>query len=129
MIAAASADALARLLDEQQYELDSGPCLEALRTARVVTADDLSTETRWDGYPALAVAPGVRSVLSSPLLVNEQPIGALNLYAQAAHAFDEDSHMAAAQLTALAAVSSPVLPGLGPQSRIPGKDRRNSEQV
>ena len=88
VITVASADALARLLDEQQYELDTGPCLEALRTARVVTADDLSTETRWDGYPALAVAHGVRSVLSSPLLVNEQPIGALNLYAETAHAFD-----------------------------------------
>jgi len=106
VITVASADALARLLDEQQYELDTGPCLEALRTARVVTADDLSTETRWDGYPALAVAHGVRSVLSSPLLVNEQPIGALNLYAQTAHAFDEDSHMAAAQLTALAAATA-----------------------
>jgi len=106
VITVASADALARLLDEQQYELDTGPCLEALRTARVVTADDLSTETRWDGYPALAVAHGVRSVLSSPLLVNERPIGALNLYAETAHAFDEDSQVAAAQLTALAAATA-----------------------
>ena len=28
-----------------------------------------------------------------------------------------------------ATMSSPVLPGLEPQSRIPGKDRRNNEQV
>jgi GAF domain-containing protein len=54
----ASADAMARLLDEQQYELDAGPCLEALRTARVIIADDLISENRWDGYPALAVGHG-----------------------------------------------------------------------
>jgi GAF domain-containing protein len=102
-ITVASADALARLLDEQQYELDTGPCLQALRTGRVVLADDLSVETRWDGYPALAVAHGVRSVLSTPMLVGERPIGALNLYAVTAGVFDADAQSAAAQLTALAA--------------------------
>ena len=81
VITVASADALARLLDEQQYEVEDGPCLQAIRTARVVPADDLTTESRWDGYPAMAVAHGVRSVLSSPLLVNGTSIGALNLYA------------------------------------------------
>lgn len=91
VITVASADALARLLDEQQYELDTGPCLQALRTGQVVVADDLSVETRWNGYPALAVAHGVRSVLSTPLLVGERSIGALNLYALAAGVFDEDS--------------------------------------
>jgi GAF domain-containing protein len=105
VITVASADSLARLLDEQQYELDTGPCLEAIRTGRVVVSDDLSQETRWTGYPARAIAHGVRSVLSSPLLVGERPIGALNLYAIDAHAFDADSHAAAAQLTALAAAT------------------------
>jgi GAF domain-containing protein len=105
VITVASADPLARLLDEQQYEVDDGPCLEAIRSGRVVIADDLSIETRWDGYPAMAVAHGVRSVLSSPLLVNDAPIGALNLYALTEHAFTPDSRSAAAQLTALAAAT------------------------
>jgi GAF domain-containing protein len=105
VITVASADALARLLDEQQYELDDGPCLEALRTATVVLTDDLSTESRWDKYPGLAVVHGVRSVLSSPLLVNGASIGALNLYAVTANAFDADSRAAAAQLTGLAAAT------------------------
>ena len=91
VISVASADALARQLDEQQYEVQDGPCLEAIRTARVVLADDLTAETRWDRYPAMAVAHGVRAVLSSPMLVNDAPIGALNLYAVTPHAFDADS--------------------------------------
>ena len=103
VITVASADALARLLDEQQYELDDGPCLQALRTATIVHTDDLTTEARWDGYPGLAVVHGVRSVLSSPLLVNGAAIGALNLYAVTANAFDAESRAAAAQLTLLAA--------------------------
>jgi hypothetical protein len=42
-------------------------------------------------------------VLSSPLLVNGAAIGALNLYAVTANAFDAESRAAAAQLTLLAA--------------------------
>jgi GAF domain-containing protein len=105
VITVASADALARLLDEQQYQVLDGPCLEAIRTARVVLSDDLGIERRWDGYPAMAVAHGVRSVLSSPLMVGSAPIGALNLYATAAGAFTPDARAAAGQLTALAAAT------------------------
>ncbi len=105
VITVASADRLAGLLDEQQYEFDDGPCLQATRTAKVVFSVDLATETRWSGYPVLAVAHGVRSVLSTPLLVGGRSIGALNLYARDTHAFDEDSKAAAAQLTGLAAAT------------------------
>jgi GAF domain-containing protein len=92
-------------LDEQQYQVLDGPWLEAIRTARVVVSDDLSIDQRWDGYPAMAVAHGVRAVLSSPLMVGSSPIGALNLYATAAGAFTADSRAAAGQLTALAAAT------------------------
>jgi len=105
VITVASADGLARLLDEQQYELDIGPCLEAIRTGKVVRCDDLSVECRWDGYPAGAVTHGVRSVHSSPLFVADRPIGAMNLYSQAVDAFDEHSRSIAAQLAALAAAT------------------------
>jgi GAF domain-containing protein len=105
VITVASADALARLLDEQQYELHDGPCLQALSTGTVVLADDLTVETRWPGYPARAVAHGIRSVLSTPLLIGGRPTGAVNLYAENAHAFDADSTAAAAQLTELAAAT------------------------
>jgi GAF domain-containing protein len=105
VITVASADPLARLLDEQQYEVEDGPCLEAIRTGIVVMSHDLSRESRWDGYPAMAVAHGVRAVYSSPLLVADRAIGALNLYATGADAFDTDSRAAAAQLTRLAAAT------------------------
>jgi GAF domain-containing protein len=105
VITVASADALARLLDEQQYELDHGPCLQALSTGQLVDADDLTDESRWPGYPARAVAHGIRTIYSSPLVVNGQPIGALNMYAEGPHAFDADARAAIGQLTALAAAT------------------------
>lgn len=105
VVTVASADALARLLDEQQYELDQGPCLEALSTGVVVSSEDLSRDTRWNGYPPRALAHGVRAVYSSPLLVNGAAIGALNIYGLGADAFGADARAAIAQLTALAAAT------------------------
>ncbi len=105
VITVASADALARLLDEQQYELEQGPCLQALATGQVVSAPDLSRESRWDGYPMRALAHGIGSIYSSPLLVNDQAIGALNMYGHGANAFNSEARSLIAQLTALAAAT------------------------
>ena len=50
-LSAAASDSLGALLDEQQYDIHEGPCLEAVRTREPVRADDLARENRWDGYP------------------------------------------------------------------------------
>lgn len=105
VVTVASADPLARLLDEQQYELDDGPCLQAMATGQVVSALDLRHETRWGGYPARALAHGVEGVYSSSLTVQGRPIGALNMYATDAGAFDAAAQQTIAQLTALTAAT------------------------
>lgn len=105
VVTVASADPLARLLDEQQYEIEEGPCLQALATGQVVSALDLRHETRWDGYPARALAYGIEGVYASPLLVADRVIGALNLYSADASAFDERSQQTIAQLTAMTAAT------------------------
>jgi GAF domain-containing protein len=105
VVTVASADALARLLDEQQYELEDGPCLQAMATAQVVSAPDLRSESRWDGYPARALAYGVGGVYSSPLQVNDRTLGAINMYAGSADAFDDVARATIAQLTSLTAAT------------------------
>ena len=87
---------LARRADERQYEVDEGPCLQALRTGVVVRVDDMATEQRWGRFPALAVEIGVRSSLSLPLVVEDRPRGALNLYATEPAAFGPDDEATAA---------------------------------
>jgi putative methionine-R-sulfoxide reductase with GAF domain len=78
---------LALRADERQYELDDGPCLQSLRTGEVVSVPDMAHEDRWGPYPQRAVAAGVRSSLSLPLVAGERGRGALNLYATRPHAF------------------------------------------
>ncbi|HET9254745.1 MAG TPA: GAF and ANTAR domain-containing protein [Pseudonocardiaceae bacterium] len=87
VITAASSDALARQLDEQQYEHDTGPCLQSLTSGEVVESVDLAAENRWGPYPALAMAHGVLAILSTPLIVDGKPAGVLNLYACTPQAF------------------------------------------
>ena len=97
----ASSDALATKVDEVQYGSGNGPCLESLRTGRVVLADDLASDDRWGEYRSHALAHGVRSSLSLPLnpsdaahdpagdeqSARDEALGALNIYAHEAHAF------------------------------------------
>ena len=51
-------------LDEKQYGQDDGPCLQALRTGRIVHVPDTLDETRWGRYPGFAAGLGIRSSLS-----------------------------------------------------------------
>ena len=58
----------------------------------MVAIEDLSTETRWPRYrdAALPLTP-IRSILSFRLFSDGKGLAALNLYAEGAHKFDEES--------------------------------------
>jgi GAF domain-containing protein len=80
---------LAIQADEIQYGRGQGPCLEALRTGTVIQVIDLATDERWPAYRSHALAHGVRSSLSLPLIVDGNSVGALNLYTPIQHEFTE----------------------------------------
>lgn len=71
-----------------QQELGEGPCLEAIGTGEACASLDLDHEVRWPRWTAQARRLGIRSVLSVPLEGSAGVVGALNLYARSAHAFD-----------------------------------------
>jgi len=110
----ANSGALAAHVDEQQYALGDGPCLQALRTGRTVSVTDLAREQRWDGYPAHALGYGIRSSLSLPLTTEDVTRGALNLYATVPDAFDESARRRA---SLFAAHASGVLTLVSRQAR------------
>jgi GAF domain-containing protein len=83
----ACSDELAGRVNGLQYSLGEGPCLTALADGRPAHSTDLTAEPRWPQFAAAAVAIGVRSALSLPLIAQEQVIGALNLYARGPDAF------------------------------------------
>ncbi|WP_104522461.1 GAF and ANTAR domain-containing protein [Blastococcus atacamensis] len=78
---------LAAAGDERQYELDDGPCLQALRSGELVAVADTAVEQRFGLYPQRALEAGVRSSLSFPLELGDRARGALNLYASRPDAF------------------------------------------
>jgi transcriptional regulator with GAF, ATPase, and Fis domain len=79
-LTAAHTDARVLILDESQYGAGDGPCLEAMRTGRVVRADRADIQRRWPRLGVAAAATGVNSVLAVPLQTDDSAIGALNLY-------------------------------------------------
>jgi GAF domain-containing protein len=78
----AASNAAVEQADALQYELDEGPCLTAWRTGELVRIDDTLTDGRWPRWNEAAGAQGVRSVLSAPLSMGGESIGAMKVYCE-----------------------------------------------
>ena len=82
---------LATRLDETQYAKGYGPCMHAASSGELTEIPDTRIETRWADYSRRAAEEGNLSSLSVPLPIDDDMVGALNIYARVPHAFDEDS--------------------------------------
>jgi GAF domain-containing protein len=82
---------LALALDEAQYELGHGPCMQAASATTIESVSDMATESRWPDWTARALRAGARSSLSIGLPFHATAVGALNFYATEPRAFDDDA--------------------------------------
>jgi GAF domain-containing protein len=102
---ATTSDAVARG-DALQYELREGPCLDAVRDHELVCSGDLTTDDRWPTWgPRVAEECGARSMLCVQLYVEEDSLGALNMYSRQVNAFDDSDQAEALALAAHVAVA------------------------
>lgn len=78
----AASDIVSRRLDELQFTLGEGPCIDAYALRRPVLEPDLSGHgsSRWPGYAAAAQDEGVRAVFAFPLQIGTARAGALDVY-------------------------------------------------
>ena len=76
-------------VDDVQYGLGDGPCIMAAREGRTVMSGSLEDEPRWGTFGGQVAAMGVHSVVSLPLRLGDDVVGAMNVYAHAHDAFDE----------------------------------------
>jgi GAF domain-containing protein len=76
----AASNQLVEQADALQYEFDEGPCLTAWRTRQLIRIDDTATDSRWPSWNSAAARLSVRSVLSVPLVVDGEGIGAIKVY-------------------------------------------------
>jgi anti-anti-sigma factor len=74
-------------MDASQYATGEGPCVDASVKGRWFHAESLVNETRWPSFTPRAQALGIKAILSSPLLAEDRPVGALNIYSRTAMAF------------------------------------------
>jgi GAF domain-containing protein len=92
-------------LDSAQYRSEKGPCLQAYSVNEVVRGTISESAEHWPEFTAAAVEAGVRSVLAVPLVVNELPLGALNLYSKTVESYDETAEETAVLFSEQAAVA------------------------
>jgi GAF domain-containing protein len=78
-------------VDEVQYRVGEGPCLQAVEAGAIQMSGSLGGEVRWPRFGPQAGRLGVHSALSLPLLLKDQVVGSLNVYGQARNAFDTRS--------------------------------------
>src|SRR5438309_5545663 len=89
-----SSNDVSALIEELQYTLGEGPCVDAYRQDRPVFEPDLAEPgvSRWVAFTPRAVEAGARAVFGFPLRVGAISIGALNLYRDHPGPLDDDQH-------------------------------------
>jgi GAF domain-containing protein len=78
----AASDGPAAMMEELQYTLGEGPCVDSSQTGRPVLQPDLvrSGPPRWPGFSAGALQVGIRAIFAFPLRVGAIRLGVLDLY-------------------------------------------------
>ncbi len=89
-----ASDAVVEAVEEMQYTFGEGPCVDAFRGRRPVSAPDLAEDAdgRWPEFRAAALAAGMRAAFGFPLLVGPTCIGALNLFNDCAGSLTAQEH-------------------------------------
>lgn len=88
----AATDGTALELEDLQFSLGEGPCVDASQSGRPVLQPDLARtgEQRWPAFAAGAAAAGLAAVFAFPLRVGGIRLGVLDLYRTSVGALSGD---------------------------------------
>jgi hypothetical protein len=112
-----SSNDVSALIEELQYTLGEGPCVDAYHDDRPILEPDLAAATtRWLAFTPPAVAAGARAIFGFPLQLGGIRLGALNLYRDQPGPMDEEQYADALVLASVAAkavlaMQAQALPG------------------
>jgi hypothetical protein len=111
-------DSVSLLIEELQYTLGEGPCVDAHRTGTVTAEPDLAGAgaLRWTAFSPPAVTAGARAVFGFPIRIGTVRLGALNLYRDRPGPLEDDQHadalvMADVAARGVLAAQADALPG------------------
>jgi hypothetical protein len=89
-----STNKVSALVEDLQFTLGEGPCIDAYHHDRAVLEPDLADPdaARWMAFAPPAVSAGVRAVFGFPVQVGVVRLGALNLYRDRPGGLTSDQH-------------------------------------
>lgn len=98
-------DDVSSLIEQLQYDLGEGPCIDAHTDGVAVMEPDLADPAlpRWLAFSGPAVAAGARAIFGFPLRVGNARFGAVNLYNTRPGALTDDQHANALVVADIAA--------------------------
>ena len=123
----AATDGAAMELEELQFTLGEGPCVDASQTGRPVLQPDLARTAplRWPAFAGGALEAGVRALFAFPLRVGAIRLGVLDLYRDLAGPLSTDE---LAEALSFADAATLLLlheqAGTAPSSAVPVLDDR-----
>jgi hypothetical protein len=87
-------NSVSSLIEELQYTLGEGPCIDSYQQGQVVLEPNLAhpATPRWFGFTPPALEAGVRAVFGFPLRVGSARLGVLNLYQDRPDSFSIEQH-------------------------------------
>jgi len=87
-------NAVSALIEDLQYTMGEGPCVDAYRQDRVVIEPDLAAPAvpRWMAFTPRALQAGARAMFGFPLRVGAARLGALNLYQDRPGLLSDNEH-------------------------------------
>ena len=100
-----TANGVSAMLEDLQYTLGEGPCVDAYQLGQPVLEPDLTDPAtpRWLGFTGPAVDAGVRAIFGFPLSVGSVRMGALNLYSDRRGPLSDEQHADALVMADVAA--------------------------
>ena len=100
-----SSNRVSALIEDLQYTLGEGPCVDAYQQNQAVLEPDLAGAggSRWVAFSPPAVSAGAVAVFAFPLRVGAIRIGALNVYRDRPGPLDDEQYADAVVLAGVAA--------------------------
>lgn len=89
-----ASDAVSRTIEDLQFALGEGPCIDAHRDQCPVVEPDLlrAPEPRWPAFGPLVLEAGGRALFAFPLRLGAVRVGALDLYRDRPGRLTDDQH-------------------------------------
>ena len=122
-------DATSALIEQLQFDLGEGPCVDAHRHDRPVLEPDLAdpTSPRWPAFAGFALDAGVRAVFGFPLQVGAARLGALNLYRDTPGSLADGQHADALVMADVVADSLLLLQSAAPAGSVATELEANAD--